>query len=71
MSPKRSATDTKPALLIVDDNEAIRKLLVLALREVRELEIEAVGTVLVGTDHTRSGVVERLELGGMEGVVLR
>ena len=44
MSAKHSATDSKPALLIVDDNETIRKLLVLALREVRELEIEAVGS---------------------------
>ena len=44
MSAKHSATDSKPTLLIVDDNETIRKLLVLALREVQGLEIEAVGS---------------------------
>jgi serine phosphatase RsbU (regulator of sigma subunit)/anti-anti-sigma regulatory factor len=37
-------TDTTPALLIVDDNEDIRELLVHALRGEREFEIEAVGT---------------------------
>jgi len=41
---KHPATDAKPALLIVDDNEPIRKVLVHALRELRDLEIEAVGS---------------------------
>jgi serine phosphatase RsbU (regulator of sigma subunit)/anti-anti-sigma regulatory factor len=50
LSAKHSAIDTKPALLIVDDNEAIRKLLVLALREVSELEIEAVGSAREARD---------------------
>ena len=44
MSAKHLATELKPALLVVDDNEDIRKLLVIALRAVGELEIEAVGS---------------------------
>ncbi len=44
MSEKPLATEMKPALLVVDDNEEIRKLLVIALRAVGELEIEAVGS---------------------------
>ena len=44
MSEKPLATEMKPALLVVDDSEEIRKLLVIALRAVGEVEIEAVGS---------------------------
>jgi serine phosphatase RsbU (regulator of sigma subunit)/anti-anti-sigma regulatory factor len=44
LSANQPVTDAKPALLIVDDNEPIRKVLAHALREVRGLEIEAVGS---------------------------
>ena len=44
MAAKHPETNTTPALLIVDDSEAIRKLLVHALRGEPELEIEAVGS---------------------------
>jgi serine phosphatase RsbU (regulator of sigma subunit)/anti-anti-sigma regulatory factor len=44
LSAKHPETEPTPALLIVDDDEAIRKLMVLALREELELEIEAVGS---------------------------
>lgn len=44
MSEKQVTTDAKPALLIVDDNEPIRTVLVHALRGMPGLEIEAVGS---------------------------
>jgi len=44
LSARHTDRDTTPAVLVVDDNEAVRKLLVHALRGERELEIEAVGS---------------------------
>jgi serine phosphatase RsbU (regulator of sigma subunit)/anti-anti-sigma regulatory factor len=42
--PNHPATDAKWALLIVDDDEDVRKLLIRALRAVEDLEVEAVGS---------------------------
>lgn len=44
MFPNHPAADAKCALLIVDDDEDVRKLLIRALRAVEDLEVEAVGS---------------------------